>query len=295
MQALGAIQEIKAMKILIIGCNGMLGQDMVVTAKEAGHKVFCIDHPEIDITKPESVHHHVETVRPEAIVNCAAYTAVDLCETNRDIAFAVNGAGAGNIARAASGIGAKLVHISTDYVFDGKGPRPYVEDDPTGPASVYGQSKLEGEMQVVKNCTQSYILRIAWLYGKNGNNFVKTIRSIGLKNAAEKKPLKVVNDQWGTPTWTVEVCRQVLKIIDTSHYGISHATNEGMCTWCDFAKTIIESANIPCEVVPCSTKEFPRPAPRPAYSVLENRNLKRLGLNVMQDWKEAFEEFLLVQ
>jgi dTDP-4-dehydrorhamnose reductase len=283
------------MKLLIIGCNGMLGNDMVAEARKAGHVVFCIDHPEIDITIPDSVKSHAETLRPEAIVNCAAYTAVDQCETNRETAFAVNGAGAGNIARAASGIGAKLVHISTDYVFDGKAIKPYVEDDPTNPASVYGQSKLEGEKLVMKNCGQAYILRIAWLYGKNGNNFVKTIRSIGRKNAVEKKPLKVVNDQWGTPTWTKEVCRQILKLLETGHYGLYHATNEGRCTWFDFAKKIIASAGIPCEVLPCATKEFPRPAPRPAFSVLENRNLKRLGLNVMQDWEKAFEEFLRLE
>jgi len=280
------------MKLLIIGCNGMLGHDMVAEARKAGHVVFCVDHPEIDITKPESVKSHAETFRPEAIINCAAYTAVDLCETNRETAFAVNGAGAGNIARAASGIGAKLVHISTDYVFDGRAMKPYVEDDPTGPATVYGQSKLEGEKLVGNNCTRAFILRIAWLYGKNGNNFVKTIRSIAAKNVTDNKPLRVVNDQWGTPTWTVEVCRQILKLLETGHYGLYHATNEGMCTWFDFAKKIVASANIPCEVLPCTTKELPRPAPRPQYSVLENRNLKKLGLNIMQDWEKAFEEFL---
>jgi dTDP-4-dehydrorhamnose reductase len=282
------------MKILIIGCHGMLGQDMVATAKEAGHEVHCVDHPAIDITKPESVRRHVEATGPEAVINCAAYTAVDLCETNRETAFAVNADGAGSIAREADRIGAKLVHISTDYVFDGKGSRPYVEDDPTGPVTVYGQSKLEGEKLVFANSREAFVFRIAWLYGKNGNNFVKTIRAIGQKNGVDKKPLKVVDDQWGTPTWTVEVCRQVLKLITTGHFGMYHATNEGQCTWFDFAKKIIDSAHIPCEVVPCTTKEFPRPAPRPAYSVLENRNLKRLGLNVMQDWEKAFFESLNV-
>ena len=280
------------MKLLIIGCKGMLGQDMVITAKKAGHDVSCIDYPEIDITKPESVRNVVEAEKPDTIINCAAYTAVDLCETNKETAFAVNGAGPGNIARCAEAIRAKCVHISTDYVFDGKATQPYVEDDPTGPMTVYGQSKLEGEKQVLANCSRAYILRIAWLYGKNGNNFVKAIRSLAEKNARAGKPSKVVNDQWGTPTWTVEVCGQTLKLLETGHYGLYHSTNEGMCTWFDFAKKIIASANIPCEVQPCTTKEFPRPAPRPAYSVLENRNLKKLGLNVMKGWETAFEEFL---
>ena len=279
------------MKLLIIGCNGMLGQDMALSASEAGHEIVGLDFPDIDITKQECVRKHVKDISPDAIINCAAFTAVDACETEKETAFAVNAVGAGTLAMCAEVSGAKFVHISTDYVFDGKITRPYTEDDPTGPASVYGQSKLEGENLVRKNCSRAYILRIAWLYGKNGNNFVKTIRSVAQKNSTANKPLRVVNDQWGTPTWTVDVCRQVMRLLSSDHYGLFHATNEGKCTWFDFAGKIVATAGILCPVEPCTTSDFPRPALRPAYSVLENRNLKRLGINVMQEWEEAFEEF----
>jgi dTDP-4-dehydrorhamnose reductase len=280
------------MKLFIIGHDGMLGQDMVRIARGAGHEPYGASFPDIDITSRESIRERVESIRPDAIINCAAFTAVDACETNEATAMAVNATGAGLVAACAESLGVPLVHISTDYVFDGKATKPYVEDDLANPASVYGRSKLKGEEMVFANCARTFVFRIAWLYGKNGNNFVKTIRAAAQKNAAAGKPLRVVNDQFGTPTFTVDVCRQVLCILPTAHFGLYHATNEGACTWYDFAKKIVASANIPCAVDPCPTTEFPRPAPRPAYSVLENRNLKTIGMNIMQPWEEAFGEFL---
>ena len=280
------------MKLLIVGHNGMLGADMVLLARGAGHEVEGVDYPQIDITKLESIRAHIGRVKPAAVINCAAYTAVDACETDADAAFAVNATGAGLLARCAQERGAALVHYGTDYVFDGRGSRPYVETDPTGPASVYGKTKLEGEALVQKNCPRAAVLRIAWLYGLRGNNFVKTIRSVARKNAAAGKPLRVVNDQFGTPTYTVDVCRQTLRLLEAGAFGLFHSTSEGACTWFDFASAIVTAAGIPVRTEPCTTAEFPRPAPRPMYSVLENANLKRLGINVMPEWEEGFGEFL---
>jgi dTDP-4-dehydrorhamnose reductase len=280
------------MDILIVGHNGMLGQDMVLTARNAGHRVTGIDFPDIDITKSSSVQQHVAKANPQAIINCAAYTAVDSCETDRDRAFAVNAEGAGLLARYADKYGCTLVHYSTDYVFDGRKTSPYVESDPVNPVSVYGKSKLEGELLVRKNCKRSFVFRIAWLFGTHGSNFVKTLRTLARKNAATGTPLRVANDQFGTPTYTVDVCKQTFGMIDTGRFGLYHCTSEGKCSWYDFAVEIVRAAGSPVQVQPCSTAEFPRPAPRPVNSVLENSGLKKLGMNLMPHWKEAFEEFL---
>ncbi|MCU0608944.1 MAG: dTDP-4-dehydrorhamnose reductase [Chitinispirillaceae bacterium] len=280
------------MRILVAGSNGMLGTDMTALARAAGHDVIGLDFPDIDITHSDSIRRHCDAIKPDAIINCAAYTAVDACETNEAIAYSVNTEGVGNLAQCAQEAGCTLVHISTDYVFDGTKRSPYIESDQTNPASIYGKSKLEGEKLVIKHCSRYFILRIAWLYGLHGNNFVRTIRTIAAKNSSGDKPLRVVSDQRGTPTYTVDVCRQTLRLLTTDHFGLYHATNEGSCSWYNFASAIVAAAGIPVRVEPCSTTEFPRPAPRPANSVLENAGLKKLGLNIMQEWSVAWQEFL---
>jgi dTDP-4-dehydrorhamnose reductase len=281
------------MKVLVVGHHGMLGADMMRAAAAAGHEVRGSDFPEIDITEVESIRRCFAAAGPQAVINCSAYTAVDACETNREQAFAVNADGACLLARCAEEYNATFVHFSTDYVFDGTASRPYVETDPTNPMSVYGKSKLAGEILVQKNSSRAFIFRIAWLYGAGGNNFVKTIRTIAAKNAAAGVPLRVVNDQIGTPTSTVDVCRQTLRMVETDHYGIYHSTSEGKCSWFDFALEIVRASGIPALVLPCSTVEFPRPAPRPMNSVLENSRLKEFGMNIMPHWKKGFEEFLM--
>jgi dTDP-4-dehydrorhamnose reductase len=280
------------MNILIVGCNGMLGTDMMIEASAAGHTVRGVDFPAIDITRPESIRSAVAQTSPDALINCAAYTAVDACETNAQAAFSVNAQGAGNLAAAAAACGALLVHYSTDYVFDGKKTEPYIETDPTGPVTIYGKSKLAGERLTIEACERSFILRIAWLYGLNGNHFVKAIRAAALKQAQKRTPLRVVDDQHGTPTWTVNVCAQTLALLESKRYGLYHGTSEGACTWFDFAREIVTAAGIEVELLPCTTADFPRPAPRPAWSVLENQGLKQAGLNRMPDWREAFKGFL---
>ncbi len=280
------------MKLFIIGCNGQLGQDMAISAKKRGHSVSGSDFPAIDITNEQSVANAVAENSPDCIINCAAHTAVDLCETEPEKAFAINKNGVKNIAIAARKTGAKIVHISTDYVFDGTKKGPYYETDIPNPASVYGKSKLAGEEILAQNYDRYFTFRLAWLYGTRGNNFLKTIRSIAQKRVETHEPLKVVNDQIGTPTYTLHVCEQILSVISTDNFGLFHSTNEGFCSWFDFAKAIVESYKIPVQVLPCTTAEFPRPAPRPANSVLENERLKKLGMNILPRWEKGLQDYI---
>jgi dTDP-4-dehydrorhamnose reductase len=282
------------MKLLIIGSSGQLGSDFVkLSESDPRRSVVPIDYPQIDIRDKSSVESAVNGCAPDAIINCAAFTAVDDCETNGEAAFALNALACENLALAAKARSSLLIHISTDYVFDGAASSPYTEDSPTNPRTVYGKSKLRGE-EIIADIygSGSMIFRIAWLYGANGANFVKTIRRAATSCLRENKPLKVVNDQLGTPTWTVSVCRQILSVIDRGERGVFHATCEGACSWFDFAKEIVAASGTGAEVLPCTTEEFPRPAPRPRYSVLENSRLKATGANIMPEWREAFYEFL---
>jgi dTDP-4-dehydrorhamnose reductase len=279
------------MKILIIGSKGQLGTDMVRVFNDAGHTVVGVDMPEIDITVSSTVASVVGKHAPSVILNLAAFTAVDDAEAKSELAFRINGEGPANVALAARDAGAALFQISTDYVFDGRKPTPYVETDAPNPQSVYGKSKLVGEQRVLEIWPNSFVWRIAWLYGAHGQNFVKTIVRVARQNAAAGKPLKVVNDQRGCPTHTIDVCRQLLAVLGSTDYGIYHGTSTGACTWFEFAKYFLEKYKVGCTVVPCTTAEFPRPAPRPANSVLENARLKSLGLNRMPDWHDAFDAF----
>jgi dTDP-4-dehydrorhamnose reductase len=280
------------MKILITGSNGQLGHDMVAHGRSEGHAVETIDVPDIDFTDPPGALAVLSRFDPEVIINCSAYTAVDKCETDRETAFAVNAGGPELLARFARGRNAPLIHFSTDYVFDGRAGRPYTEDDRPNPLSVYGQSKLAGETAVARTWEHHMILRIAWLYGRHGANFVKTIVSLARQRERTGEPLRVVDDQTGTPTFTLEVCRQAFALLGTPHRGVFHCTNEGSCTWFDFASLIVSKSGISAAVLPCATADFPRPAPRPACGVLENARLKQLGLHRMLPWKKAFDEFV---
>ena len=280
------------MKILILGCNGQLGSDMLQLLQSTNNEIRGIDYPEIDLTDQTLAFNCIMKHSPNIIINCIAYTAVDLCETNQSIAYALNADALHVIGTASQKLDAFVIHFSTDYVFDGFKTQPYIENDPTNPQSVYGKSKLAGEM-ILKQYTEKYcILRIAWLYGLKGSNFVKKIHALALQRIQEKKPLTVINDQFGTPTFTRAVCRQTLELLKSESIGLFHATNEGACNWYDFAQTILSKMNVTVELVPCSTAQFSSPAHRPAYSVLENHNLKQKNLNIMPDWHESFNEFI---
>ena len=270
--------------ILVVGANGMLGRDLMTVLPG---ELRGVDIGEIDITSPESVRTVLLTLKPAVVVNVAAYTDVDGCETNRDLAFAVNGDGVGHLARVSTDIGAKLVQISTDYVFDGGKGSPYREDDPTGPLSVYGQSKLLGEQNARLN-PDHLIIRTQWLYGLHGKNFVETM----LRLAAERTELSVVDDQIGSPTWTVDLARAIRSLIEAGARGTYHAANSGYCSWNEFARAIFAESGMKIAVKPMSTTELNRPAPRPLYSTLDCGKLTRDTGFTPQGWREALKTYL---
>lgn len=276
------------MKIIITGAQGQLGQELVKQLdKKYEYDVIKTDRDTLDITNIENVNTFILERNPDVVINCAAHTAVDLCETDIENAYKINAIGPRNLAIVCEKIGAKLVQVSTDYVFDGNGTRPYREDDINCPNSVYGTSKLMGENFVREFCSKYFIVRTAWLYGE-GNNFVRTM----LKLSETNSELNVVNDQIGSPTSTVDLAKAIIDLIHTEHYGIYHGTCEGQCSWYDFAKKIFEIKNIDIKVNPVTSDEFKRPAPRPKYSVLDNFMLKLVGLNSFREWEDSLEEYL---
>ncbi len=274
------------MKILVTGANGMLGRD-VTAVLAPRHQVLPHPREALDVTDPRAVLETVAAVDPEAIVHCAGFTDVDGAETRRDEAFRVNALGARNVAVAADAVGAVMVHVSTDYVFDGSAAEPYTEFDTPAPLSVYGRSKLAGEEAVRTHCRRHFILRTAWLYGAHGRNFVHTI----LRATAERDALEVVDDQVGSPTWTMEVARVIDQVLGTGAFGTYHASAGGQCSWYAFACAILKARGIDTPVRPVETARVPRPARRPPYAVLRNLCLEALNVR-MRPWDEALADFL---
>ncbi|MBQ1781288.1 MAG: dTDP-4-dehydrorhamnose reductase [Methanobrevibacter sp.] len=275
------------MKILITGSDGMLGHDLADVLK-GKHELILTTSKTLDITDKNHVIDFVSSQKPDMLINAAAYTDVDGCEKNQELAYSVNGEGVRNLAMACKKIGCGLVHISTDYVFSGENTRPWVEDDETGPISVYGKSKLEGEKAICEILDKYFILRTAWLYGVNGRNFPKTM----LELSENHSKITVVYDEVGTPTYTLDLAQAISKLIETDCYGIYHLTNSGSCSWCEFARYIFEIAGADVEVVPVTADEFARPAPRPSYSVLENRNWVENGFEPLRNYTEAIKEYI---
>lgn len=275
-------------KIIVTGCNGQLGRAVNEFYKNDPEISFVnTDVDELDITDIDAVLKLVREVQPYAIINCAAFTAVDACETQYEKAFAINAIGPRNLAIAARETGAKLMHISTDYVFDGKGTKPYVETDATAPASAYGSTKLAGEKFVEQFAEKYFILRTAWLYG-DGKNFAKTM----LKLAETHDVVRVVNDQFGSPTSTVELAKAIAALLFTDNYGIFHATCEGSCSWADFAAEIFRLAGKQTKVEGISTEEYGSVTPRPLYSVLDNRMFRLTTDFTFADWHDAIAVYL---
>ncbi len=278
------------MKILITGAAGQLGRALVQEAAAGGWEVVALDLPELDITEALAVRLVLERHRPELVINAAAATRVDDLEADPDLALKVNSLGPRNLAVACRRLGLKLVHLSTDYVFDGNKSTPYVEWDAPAPLSVYGRSKLLGEEWVREQCQDHFIVRSAWLYGLPGPNFVTAIlaRARSLPPGAE---LPVVQDQRGTPTSALALAPQLLVLAGSEAFGTYHATCQGEATWFDFARLILTRAGLKVTVRPCDSDAYPRPAPRPRNSVLENRLLNLLGLDLMPSWEAAFDHF----
>lgn len=281
------------MKILLTGSNGQLGREL--TRQLAKKKIDFVgyDIPEFDITDKEKMTAIITSEQPTVIINCGALTNVDGCETQKELAMAINATGPQYLAEIARDRDIVLVQVSTDYVFDGSGiieagaVRPYRETDPTDPKTVYGESKAAGEKAVSEIAPKYFIVRTAWLYG-DGNNFVKTM----LELASKHPKLTVVNDQIGSPTSTVDLAAAIIDLIHTDHYGIYHGTCEGQCSWYDFAVEIFRLSGITIPVEPVTSEQFVRPAPRPKYSVLENKALKDLQLNQFRPWQVSLVEYL---
>jgi len=280
------------MKLLITGAAGMLAHDVRLLAERAGHELVLLDLPELDITDAAAVSAFFASERPEGSINCAAWTDVDGAETKEAQAHAVNADGAGNLARAAAEIDIPLLHISTDYVFDGTAPldrdgrpRPYVESDPTGPRSVYGSTKLEGERQVLAASREHCVVRTAWLYGVDGPNFVATM----LRLADERDVVQVVEDQIGSPTWSGHLAPAVVGLLERQISGLVHLTGAGRVSWNGFAREIFRQAEVDCRVEPAGSEQMARPAPRPAWSALES---EREDVLPMPPWEDGLAGYL---
>lgn len=275
------------MKVLITGSNGMLGHDLI-DVLDGKHELIKTTSKSLDITDEDKVKDYIVNENPDIVINSAAYTDVDGCETNEEIAYKVNGEGVKNLALACKVVDCPLVHISTDYVFNGENTEPWMEDDEVGPISIYGKSKLQGEEAIESILDKFFIIRTSWLYGINGGNFPKTM----LELAKTHDTLTVVTDEIGTPTYTLDLAKAIAELIETEYYGIYHITNSDYCSWFDFAKYIFEVKNIDVNVVPVTAEEFARPASRPHYSVLNNSNWINNGFKPLRSYKEAIKDYL---
>jgi dTDP-4-dehydrorhamnose reductase len=280
------------MRILISGGTGQLGRDCTEVLEKKGHEVISVGSKTLDIADWKAVKAFVQDLEPDVILNCAAFTKVDDCETKKELAWKVNVEGPKNLAAAAEERGARIIHISTDYVFDGKKPVPeyYTENDDTNPISYYGLTKLEAEKAICAQTDRYSILRTAWLYGANGQNFLKTMLRLALGDP--EREIKVVHDQFGSPTWSYRLAEQVEKMMDADQNGIFHATSEDYCTWYELATTFLGEMSVPNAFIPCTTRDYPTPAERPTNSILENQRLKDEGLNVMPNWRADLIQFV---
>ncbi len=278
------------MKVLLLGARGMLGKDLVPILS-AKNQVLGRDIDDFDITNQERVQKEFAALRPQVVVNTAAYTDVDGCESRSELAFSVNAEGARNIALGCAAIRAKMIHLSTDYVFDGSSRIPYREEDLPHPLNVYGSSKLRGERYVQEILENYLIIRSEWLYGRYGKNFVDTI----LRKAAQQEELRVVDDQRGAPTFTKDLSLAIDRLIGIEARGILHVTNSGSCTWCEFARQILREkspANRAVKIIPFSSTELANPARRPAYSLMNCQRYEQLTGSKMRPWEEALKEYL---
>ena len=276
------------MKILVTGVSGQLGYDVERELDQRGIEHLGTSSRELDITDREAVERLMESYRPDAVIHCAAYTKVDLAEDEPERCWAVNADGTRNMAAACRKTGAKLLYISTDYVFPGTGERSYETGDPTGPVNTYGRSKLAGELAVQSLLEKYFIVRISWVFGKNGNNFVKTM----LRLAETRAELSVVCDQIGSPTYTADLAPLLCDMVQTERYGVYHATNEGTCAWSEFAEAIFELAGRQVAVHPIPTSAYPTKAARPLNSRLSKESLRDNGFQALPEWKDALARYL---
>jgi len=276
------------MKILVTGVKGQLGYDVVNELTKRGHEAIGIDLEDLDITIQEDVEVKITTWNPDAVIHCAAYTAVDAAEDNQELCMKVNATATEYIATVCKNLGIKMMYISTDYVFDGGGNRPWEVEDTCHPMNVYGESKYQGEIAVTSVLEKFFIVRISWVFGMNGNNFIKTM----LRLAENRDELSVVNDQVGSPTYTYDLSVLLVDMIETEQYGIYHASNEGFCTWYDFAQKVFEAAGIAITVHPVTSDQFPVKAKRPHNSRMDKSKLDERGFKRLPSWQDATERYV---
>jgi dTDP-4-dehydrorhamnose reductase len=282
------------MKVVVLGANGQLGYDVTSAFAAQGNAVAALTHEQVEVASLESVQAALEGVHPDLVINTAAFHHVEKCEADPARAFAVNGAGARNVALVTDSLCIPLIHISTDYVFDGAKGTPYTEDDPARPLNVYGNTKLSGEHFVRSANPRHFVVRVSAIYGENpcrakgGLNFVELM----LKLSGEREELRVVDDEFVTPTPTIQIARQLLELGRSQEYGLYHATAEGSCSWYEFAAAIFEMTGTRVRLERARPGEFPAKVPRPKYSVLENEALKRRSLNVFSAWQEGLSHYL---
>lgn len=277
------------MKVLVTGVTGQLGYDVASELSRRGIEHKGVSSKDMDLTDAKQVEEVIHAYHPDVIIHCAAYTAVDKAEDESDVCMAVNADGTLAIAKAAKDIDAKMVYISTDYVFGGEGNLPFEVDAEKFPVNMYGMTKLFGEQAVQMLLQKYFIIRISWVFGKNGNNFIKTMLRLG----KERKELNVVADQWGSPTYTADLAPLICDMIETEKYGVYHATNEGITCWADFAAVIFKEAEISCEVHPIPTEAYPTRAQRPKNSRLSKKSLDIAGFSRLPDWRDALKRYLM--
>lgn len=278
------------MRILVTGVKGQLGYDVVNELEKRGHTAIGVDIDEMDITDAEAVDRVITEANVEAVIHCAAYTAVDAAEDNLELCRKVNAAGTENIAKVCKKLDLKMVYISTDYVFDGEGERPWEPDDRRDPLNAYGIGKYEGELAVEENLEKYFIIRIAWVFGVNGKNFIKTMLKLG----ETRDEVSVVNDQIGSPTYTYDLARLIVDMVETEKYGRYHATNEGFCSWYEFACEIFRQAGMNVKVNPVTSDEFPAKAKRPHNSRMSKEKLSENGFERLPSWQDALKRYLEV-
>jgi dTDP-4-dehydrorhamnose reductase len=276
------------MRILVTGVKGQLGHDVVKRLKELNIECRGVDIEDFDLTKLEELLTYIRSYSPDCVIHCAAYTAVDKAEEMRDTCYAVNVTGTRNIAEACRELDAKLIYISTDYVFDGLGEAPFETDTKPNPINYYGLTKYQGEIEAGKLVEKLFIVRISWAFGVNGNNFVKTMLRLG----KERDELNVVADQIGSPTYTDDLAELLCDMIQTDKYGVYHATNEGLCSWYEFACEIFKLTGVSVKLHPIKTEEYPTRATRPKNSRLSKRSLDEAGFKRLPSWKDALERYI---
>ena len=276
------------MRVLVTGVKGQLGYDVMNELKKRGHTGIGVDIEEMDITDPAACEKVITEANVEAVIHCAAYTAVDAAEDNAELCTRVNGYGTENIASVCEKLNLKMMYISTDYVFDGQGTRPWEPDDERHPLNVYGQSKYEGELAVTNHVKKFFIVRIAWVFGVNGKNFIKTMLRLGKERGA----VSVVSDQIGSPTYTYDLAVLLVDMIETEKYGFYHATNKGLCSWYEFAVEIFRQAGMDVKVTPVTSEEYPAKAKRPFNSRMSKEKLTENGFRKLPAWQDALKRYL---